>query len=143
MLKVTLVKSLIGAEPRNMKTAHALGLRKISQSNTFEDTPAIRGMIHHVKHLLKVEEVEGTPTRRRVIRGAKAEAPAAAPKKEKALPPKKEAAPKKEKAVAAPKAEKAPAKAAPKAEKPKKEAAVKEAAPKKPAAKKKKEDSSE
>lgn len=138
MLKVTLVKSIIAAEPRNKRTVHALGLRKISQSNTFEDTPAIRGMIHHVKHLLKVEEVEGTPTRRRVIRGEKAEAPAAAPKKEKAPAPKKEAAPKAEKAPA-----KAAAKAAAKADKPKKEATAKEAAPKKPAAKKKKEDSSE
>ena len=122
MLKVTLVKSLIAAEPRNKRTVHALGLRKISQSNTFEDTPAIRGMIHHVKHLLKVEEVEGEPTRRRVIRGEKAEA-ASAPMTE------------------AP--EKAPAKAAAKTAKPKKEASTEEAAPKKAAAKKKKEDSAE
>lgn len=78
MLKVTLVKSLIAAEPRNKKTAHALGLRKIGQSNTFEDTPAIRGMIHHVKHLLKVENVEdGTIRRRRVIRGSAEAAPSA------------------------------------------------------------------
>lgn len=122
MLKVTLVKSLIAAEPRNKRTVHALGLRKISQSNTFEDTPAIRGMIHHVKHLLKVEEVEGEPTRRRVIRGEKAEA---------APTPKAEAS------------EKAPAKAAAKTAKPKKEASTEEAAPKKAAAKKKKEDSAE
>ena len=76
MLKVTLVKSLIAAEPRNKRTAHALGLRKIGQSNTFEDTPAIRGMIHHVKHLLAVEEVEDAPKRRRrVIRNREATAP--------------------------------------------------------------------
>lgn len=65
MLKVTLVKSLIKAKPVNRKTAHALGLRKISQFNTFEDTPAIRGMIHNVKHLLTVEEIEDTTKVRR------------------------------------------------------------------------------
>lgn len=70
MLKVTLVKSLIAGEPRNVKTAHALGLRKIGQSNVFDDTLAIRGMIHHIKHLLTVETVEEQPVRRRrVIKG--------------------------------------------------------------------------
>lgn len=90
MLKVTLVKSLIGGEPRNVRTVHALGLRKIGQTNTFEDTPAIRGMIHHAKHLLKVEVLEdGEIRRRRVIRAEKAPAPEAKPK---AVKPKKEAA---------------------------------------------------
>lgn len=92
MLKVTLVKSLIAGEPRNVKTAHALGLRKIGQSNVFDDTPAIRGMIHHVKHLLKVEEVEEQARRRRrVIRGeATPAAPAAEPAPKKATRKKKE-----------------------------------------------------
>jgi large subunit ribosomal protein L30 len=91
MLKVTLVKSLIAGEPRNVKTAHALGLRKIGQSNVFDDTPAIRGMIHHVKHLLKVEEVEEQARRRRrVIRGEAAAAPAAEPAPKKAARKKKE-----------------------------------------------------
>lgn len=79
MLKVTLVKSLIRSKPVNRKTAYALGLRKISQSNTFEDTPSIRGMIHNIAHLVKVEEVtEGTIVRRR--RGLKAQAAAPAKK---------------------------------------------------------------
>lgn len=89
MLKVTLVKSIIAGEPRNVKTAHALGLRKIGQSNIFEDCESIRGMIHKIKHLLKVEEVEDQPRRRRrIIRGL-GSAPAApeqaetAPKKAK------------------------------------------------------------
>lgn len=59
MLKVTLVKSLIGNTPANRATVHALGLRKIGQSNTFEPTGSILGMIHKVKHLLQVEEVDG------------------------------------------------------------------------------------
>jgi large subunit ribosomal protein L30 len=70
MLKVTLVKSLIAGEPRNVKTAHALGIRKIGQTNIFDDTPAIRGMIHHIKHLVLVETVDEQPVRRRrVIKG--------------------------------------------------------------------------
>lgn len=73
MLKVTLVKSIIAGEPRNVKTAHALGLRKIGQSNVFEASDSIKGMIHKIKHLVSVEEVEDQPRRRRrIIRGAAA-----------------------------------------------------------------------
>ena len=66
MLKITLTKSTISETPRNRATVHALGLRKTNRSVIQEDNPVIRGMIHHVKHLLKVEEVEGvekTPKR--------------------------------------------------------------------------------
>ena len=93
MLKVTLYKSIIGNTPANRATVHALGLRKIGQSNTFEPTPSILGMIHKVKHLLKVEEVEGTKVRRRM--GHKA-AGAAAPVAEKKPAAKKPAAKKSE-----------------------------------------------
>lgn len=94
MLKVTLVKSIIAGEPRNVKTAHALGLRKIGQSNIFDDTESIRGMIHKIKHLLKVEEVEDQPRRRRrIIRG---QASAAAPVVEAEAAPKKAKKAKKE-----------------------------------------------
>lgn len=87
MLKVTLVKSIIAGEPRNVKTAHALGLRKIGQSNIFEASDSIKGMIHKIKHLVSVEEVEDQPRRRRrIIRGAAA---AAAPQAEAAPAPKK------------------------------------------------------
>ena len=54
-LKVTLVKSTIGAKPKHRKTVEALGLRKLHASNIHNDNPAIRGMLHHVKHLVKVE----------------------------------------------------------------------------------------
>lgn len=103
MLKVTLVKSIIGNTPANRATVHALGLRKIGQSNTFEPNSAILGMIHKVKHLLKVEEVtEGKVVRRR--QGLKAtgatkaapkaseDKPAKAAKATKAAEPKKAAA---------------------------------------------------
>lgn len=58
MLRVKLVKSIIGNTPRNRATVKALGLRKMHQTVVHQDTPAIRGMIHHVKHLLEVEEVK-------------------------------------------------------------------------------------
>jgi len=57
MLKVTLIKSPIGAIPKHRKTVQALGLRKINSHNTHQDNVAIRGMIAKVKHLVKVETV--------------------------------------------------------------------------------------
>lgn len=56
-LKVTLVRSTIGAIPKHKKTIQALGLRKINSFNIHEDNDAIRGMVDQVKHLVKVEEV--------------------------------------------------------------------------------------
>ncbi len=56
-LKITLVKSTIGSLKDQKATVQALGLRKIRSEVTHEDTPAIRGMIFKVKHLVKVEEV--------------------------------------------------------------------------------------
>ncbi len=56
-LKVTLVKSPIGAIPKHKKTVEALGLKKVNKSNELPDNAAIRGMIWHVKHLVKVEEI--------------------------------------------------------------------------------------
>ena len=56
-LKITLVKSPIGAVPKNKKTVEALGLRKLHQTVEKPDNEAVRGMIHQVKHLVKVEEI--------------------------------------------------------------------------------------
>ena len=56
-IKVTLVRSTIGAIPKHKKTVEALGLRKINSFNIHEDNAAIRGMVDQVKHLVKVEEV--------------------------------------------------------------------------------------
>lgn len=56
-LKITLIKSTIGAVPKNRKTVEALGLRKINHTVEMPDNPAIRGMIRQVRHLVKVEEI--------------------------------------------------------------------------------------
>ncbi len=56
-LKITLVKSPIGAIPKQRATVQALGLRKIRQSVERPDNGATRGMIQRVNHLVKVEEI--------------------------------------------------------------------------------------
>ena len=56
-LKITLVKSTIGAVPKNKKTVEALGLKKIGASVERLDNKAVRGMIQQVRHLVKVEEI--------------------------------------------------------------------------------------
>ena len=56
-LKITLVKSTIGAVPKNKKTVEALGLKKIGASVERPDNKAVRGMIQQVRHLVKVEEI--------------------------------------------------------------------------------------
>ena len=56
-LKITLVKSTIGAIPKHKKTVEALGLRKLNKSVILPDNPATRGMVFKVKHLVKVDEV--------------------------------------------------------------------------------------
>ena len=56
-LKVTLVKSIIGALDDQQATVKALGLHKINSSAIKPDNACIRGMIFKVKHLVKVEEV--------------------------------------------------------------------------------------
>ena len=55
-LKITLVRSPIGYSKRQKGTVRALGLRKTQQSVLQQDTPVIRGMINHVRHLVEVEE---------------------------------------------------------------------------------------
>ena len=56
-LKITLVKSPIGAVPKQRATVEALGLSKMHKTVEMPDNSAVRGMIHQVKHLVKVEEV--------------------------------------------------------------------------------------
>ncbi len=57
-IKVTQIRSGIGCKPKQRGTLRALGLRGIGQSNTLEDGPVLRGMIHRVPHLVNVEEVD-------------------------------------------------------------------------------------
>lgn len=55
-LRLTLVKSPIGYSERQKRTVKALGLTKLSETVEQQDTPAVRGMIEKVPHLLKVVE---------------------------------------------------------------------------------------
>jgi large subunit ribosomal protein L30 len=59
MLKVTQVRSQIGTKPKTRGTLRALGLRRLGDSNVLPDRPEIRGMLHRVPHLVRIEEVEG------------------------------------------------------------------------------------
>ena len=55
-LKITLVKSTIGAVQKHKKTVEALGLKKVNKTVELLDNAATRGMIKQVQHLVKVEE---------------------------------------------------------------------------------------
>jgi len=54
-LKVTMIKSAIGALEKHKACLTGLGLRKIRHVVQVEDTPAVRGMIYKVRHLVQVE----------------------------------------------------------------------------------------
>ena len=56
-LRITLVKSTIGAVPKHKKTVEALGLRKLNKTVELPDNAATRGMVKQVQQLVKVEEV--------------------------------------------------------------------------------------
>ena len=53
-LRITLTRSLIGLSPKQEATVRALGLRRIRQQVTHEDTPTVRGMIAKAPHVLEV-----------------------------------------------------------------------------------------
>lgn len=53
-LKVTLVRSPIDRTQKQKDTVRGLGLRRLNHSRVLEDTPAIRGMIRKVQHLVTV-----------------------------------------------------------------------------------------
>ena len=56
-VKVTLVKSTIGAIPKHRRTVEALGLNKLYKTVELPDNAATRGMVQQVRHLVKVEEI--------------------------------------------------------------------------------------
>lgn len=56
-LKITQVRSIIGANPKQRESMRTLGLKRIRQSVVREDTPQNKGLIHVVRHLVEVEEV--------------------------------------------------------------------------------------
>lgn len=56
MLKVTWVKSCIGYNKNQAKMIEALGFKKLGQTRMLPDNDSIRGSLHHIAHLVKVEE---------------------------------------------------------------------------------------
>jgi large subunit ribosomal protein L30 len=55
-LHITQVKSKNGANPQQREALKTLGLGKIGRSSEREDHPSVRGLIHSVRHLVKVDE---------------------------------------------------------------------------------------
>jgi len=56
-INVTLVRSPIGAQPKHRECARGLGLKRMHQTVTLEDTPSIRGMCNKICYMVRVEEV--------------------------------------------------------------------------------------
>ena len=57
-LKITLVKSTIGANPKNRKIVEALDFKKLNSTIIRPDNDAMRGALRHISHMVKVEEIE-------------------------------------------------------------------------------------
>jgi large subunit ribosomal protein L30 len=55
-IKVTLVRSPIGAQPKHRETVRGLGLKRMHQTVVLEDTPAVRGMARKIEYMVRVEE---------------------------------------------------------------------------------------
>ena len=55
-MKVTQVKSKNGSNKTQLDTLRSLGLRRIGHTVEIKDTPQARGMLHRVRHLVKVED---------------------------------------------------------------------------------------
>ena len=58
-LRITYTKSAIGYSKDQKETVRSLGLHKLNSTVVHDDTPAIRGMIFKVRHLVQVVEIEG------------------------------------------------------------------------------------
>ena len=56
-IEITLKRSVIGKKENQIKTVQTLGLKKINDTAVHNDTPAIRGMINKVSHLVMVKEL--------------------------------------------------------------------------------------
>ena len=63
-LKIKLVKSFAGAPSDQVAAIEGLGLKKFGQERLLKDTPAIRGMVFKVKHLVSSEVVPGDAPKR-------------------------------------------------------------------------------
>ncbi len=58
-LRITLYRSAISRRTNQKETIRSLGIRRLNHTVEHNDTPTIRGMINTIKHLVRVEEVEG------------------------------------------------------------------------------------
>jgi len=56
-INVTLVRSPIGALPKHKECVRGLGLKRMRQTVTLEDTPSVRGMVNKIYYMVRVEEV--------------------------------------------------------------------------------------
>ena len=56
MLKITLVKSMIGRPEKHRKVLRGMGLTRLNKTVELQNTPSIRGMINAVSHMVKAEE---------------------------------------------------------------------------------------
>ena len=56
MLKVTLVKSMIGRPEKHRKVLRGMGLTKLNRTVELQNTPSVRGMVEKVSHLVVAEE---------------------------------------------------------------------------------------
>ena len=57
-LKITLTRGLAGKKKEQIKTVHALGLRRTNQSIVKTDSPTVRGMTDRIVHLIQIEEIK-------------------------------------------------------------------------------------
>ena len=55
-IKVTLVRSPIGAQPRHKECVRGLGLKRMHQTVELEDTPSVRGMVNKLDYMVRVDE---------------------------------------------------------------------------------------
>jgi large subunit ribosomal protein L30 len=58
-LRITQIKSTIGRDPKQRRVVKGLGLRGLGKSVVRDNSPAVRGMVKKVIHLLKIEEIDG------------------------------------------------------------------------------------
>ncbi len=58
-LKITLIKSYIGRPQKQREILRGMGLGKLNKTVMLKDTPAIRGMVSKVSHLVFMEELKG------------------------------------------------------------------------------------
>lgn len=55
-IKVTLVRSPIGAQPKHRECVRGLGLKRMNHTVELEDTPAVRGMVNKINYMVRVED---------------------------------------------------------------------------------------